>query len=102
MGTGWSSVLLAIHPVVVTFVPNLSDNLVYIFNFSDLFQEVQGFETAGTIDSHTTGFWLTWRFKRIIYGTVAYNGTLLDLDSTFKLYKFLPNVFKTLRISRDF
>ena len=44
MGTGLSGVLLTIHPVVVTFVLNLSDNLVYVFSFSDLFQEVQGFK----------------------------------------------------------
>ena len=49
MGTGLSGVLLAIHPVVVTFVLNLSDNLVYIFNFSDLFQEVQGFKQRGLL-----------------------------------------------------
>ena len=47
MGTGLSCVLLAIHPVVVTFVLNLSDNLVYIFNFSDSFQEVQGLKQQG-------------------------------------------------------
>ena len=41
--------LLAIHPVVVTFVLNLSDNLVYIFNFSDLFQEVQGLKQRGLL-----------------------------------------------------
>ena len=49
MGTGLSGVLLAIHPVVVTFVLNLSDNLVYICNFSDLFQEVQGFKQWGLL-----------------------------------------------------
>ena len=49
MGTGLSGVLLTIHPVVVTFVLNLSDNLVYIFNFSDLFQEVQGFKQRGLL-----------------------------------------------------
>ena len=49
MGTGLSGVLLAIHPVVVTFVLNLSDNLVYICNFSNLFQEVQGFKQRGLL-----------------------------------------------------
>ena len=49
MGTGLSGVLLTIHPVVVTFVLNLSDNLVYIFNFSDLFQEVQGLKQRGLL-----------------------------------------------------
>ena len=49
MGTGLSGVLLTIHPVVVTFVLNLSDNLVYIFNFSDLFQEVQGLNQRGLL-----------------------------------------------------
>ena len=47
MGTGLSDVLLAIHPVVVTFVLNLGDNLVDIFNFSNLFQEVQGLKQRG-------------------------------------------------------
>ena len=49
MGTGLSGVLLTIHPVVVTFVLNLSDNLVYVFSFSDLFQEVQGFKKRGLL-----------------------------------------------------
>ena len=49
MGTGLSGVLLAIHPVVVTFVLNLSYNLVYICNFSDLFQEVQGLKQRGLL-----------------------------------------------------
>ena len=49
MGTGLSGVLLTIHLVVVTFVLNLSDNLVYIFNFSDLFQEVQGLKQRGLL-----------------------------------------------------
>ena len=49
MGTGYSGVLLAIHPVVVTFVLNLSDNLVYVFSLSDLFQEVQGFKQRGLL-----------------------------------------------------
>ena len=49
MGTGLSGVLLTIHPVVVTFVLNLSDNLVYIFIFSDLFQEVQGLKHQGLL-----------------------------------------------------
>ena len=37
MGTGLSGVLLAIHPVVVTFVLNLSDNLVYIYLISAIY-----------------------------------------------------------------
>ena len=49
MGTGLSGVLLTIHPVVVTFVLNLSDNLVYVFSISDLFQEVQGFKQRGLL-----------------------------------------------------
>ena len=49
MGTGLSGVLLAIHSVVATFVLNLSDNLVYTCNFSDLFQEVQGFKQRGLL-----------------------------------------------------
>ena len=49
MGTGLSGVLLAIHPVVVAFVLNLGDNLVYIFNSSNLFQEVQGLKQRGLL-----------------------------------------------------
>ena len=49
MGTGLSGALLAIHSVVATFVLNLSDNLVYIFNFSDLCQEVQGLKQRGLL-----------------------------------------------------
>ena len=49
MGTGLSCVLLTIHPVVVTFVLNLGDNLVDIFNFSNLFQEVQGLKQRGLL-----------------------------------------------------